>query len=90
MLFKETVDKYKPVTLEYSIPPRTYTVEEQEEVAMLETQYKKFFDSSQFNFITGELDLDGDWAKYITDLQNSGLTRLKELYQTSYDRQYKN
>jgi len=88
MLFKETVDKYKPVTLEYSIPPRTYTLAEQEEVAMLETQFKKFFDASQFNFITGKLSLDSDWDKYLADLRASGLTRLKELYQTSYDRQY--
>ncbi len=89
MLFKETVDKYKPVMLDYSIPPRTFTVDEAEEVATLETQFKTFFDSSNFNFITGETKLDADWDKYISDLQKSGLTRLKELYQTAYDRQYK-
>jgi putative aldouronate transport system substrate-binding protein len=88
MLFKETVDKYKPVTLEYSIPPRSYTLEEQEQVAMLETEYKKFFDASQYNFITGKLSLDADWDKYLADLKSSGLTKLKALYQKAYDRQY--
>ena len=88
MLFKETVEKYKPVTQNYFLLPRTYTVEEQEEVAMLETQFKKFFDSSQYNFITGKSSLDSDWNKYLSDLDGAGLQRLTELYQKAYDRQY--
>lgn len=88
MLFKETVDKYKPVMLNYYLLPRTYTVDEQEEVAMLETQFKKFFDSSQFNFITGKSSLDSEWDKYLNDLDGAGLQRLTELYQKAYDRQY--
>lgn len=89
MLFKETTDKYLPVVKKNNLPPRTYTVDEQDEVATLETQFKKFFESSQYNFITGQSSLDSDWDKYVTDLKSSGLTRLEQLYQTAYDRQYK-
>jgi putative aldouronate transport system substrate-binding protein len=89
MLFKVTQEQYKPYEVNYALPPMNFTVEEQEEVASIKTELQKYFDTTKFNFITGNTSLEKDWDKYLSDLEKTGLTRLKELYQKAYDRQYK-
>jgi putative aldouronate transport system substrate-binding protein len=39
-------------------------------------------------FVTGNKNLDRDWASYIAEYQRLDLPRYLELKQTAYDRQY--
>jgi len=89
MLYKVTMEQYAPYRVDFALPPLTFTLEEQEEVAFLQTEIQKMFDSTQFNFITGNASLDADWATYLADLEKIGLAKLMMIYQTAYDRQYK-
>lgn len=88
MLYTKTMDLYVPYEVNWSMPPMNFTTEEQEEIATLQTDLENYYKSAQFNFITGNTDLDSDWEKYLTDLDKTGLNKLIELYQTVYDRQY--
>ena len=89
MLYTKTMEDYVPVALDYSLPTLNFTAEEQEQLATLETDVNNYYRSAQFNFITGNLDLDADWEKYLADLEKAGVSKIKELYQTAYDRQFK-
>lgn len=89
MLYTKTMELYAPHAVNWSLPPMNFTTEEQEEVATLKTDLESYYKSAMFNFITGNTDLDADWDKYIDEINKVGLTRLLELYQTVYERQYK-
>lgn len=89
-LHMESVSKYVPYGSKTSVPPARYLPEEQSEVSLLKTEIKSFTDQSRVRFITGDLDVDKDWAKYVQDLEKMGVARYIELYQKAYDRQFKN
>ena len=69
-----------------------FTVEESDEIATVVTDLftKSYFDNARYGFISGEMSLDSDWDSYVQYLNDNGYTRMKEIYQTAYDRQYGN
>ena len=82
---------YKSKTCD-SLPPLNFTVEESDEIATVVTDLftKSYFDNARYGFISGEMSLDTDWDSYVQYLNDNGYTRMKEIYQTAYDRQYGN
>jgi Bacterial surface proteins containing Ig-like domains len=64
-----------------------------------EDQQAKFTDFNQFitlveemtaRFITGDLNIDTDWAKYVSELNKAGLGTYQKIYQEAYDSVKKN
>jgi putative aldouronate transport system substrate-binding protein len=45
-----------------------------------------YVDQSFAGFVTGRLDLNRDWDKYLSDLNRMGLDEWLKLIQTGYDR----
>lgn len=82
---------YKSKTCD-SLPPLNFTIEESDEIATVVTDLfsKSYFDNARYGFISGEMSLDTDWDAYVQYLNDNGYARMKEIYQTAYDRQYGN
>lgn len=64
-------------------------VEYAAELAKLKESLVKYQDESIARFITGDLDIEGDWDRYVKTLDDMGLKRYLELYQKAYDDKYK-
>ncbi len=62
------------------------SAEELEEISSITTAINSYVANAQYKFITGEMDIDKDWDKFIKELKASNVDRLTELYQTAYDR----
>lgn len=74
-----------------SVPPVNFTVEEAEELATIKTDLftNSYFDTARFDFISGSKNFEADWDEYVKYMDENGNTRMIEIYQTAYDRQYK-
>ena len=55
----------------------------------MSVEVKNYYQESAVQFITGAMDLDKDWDTYVKGLEDMGMGRLLEVYQTAYDRIYK-
>jgi putative aldouronate transport system substrate-binding protein len=58
-----------------------------DELAQLQTNLQNYVVQSNAEFVTGQRDIndDGAWAAYKSDIENLGLARYLELYQIGYD-----
>ncbi len=86
-LFLQT-QKYDGYEPEQTLPPIVFTDEENSEVADIEVDVKKFVDEQRALFITGQQDIDTQWDTYVQQLESLGLSRMIELYDLAYKRQY--
>jgi putative aldouronate transport system substrate-binding protein len=90
MLYVVTKQYYRPYAKnDMALPPLKFTGGEQTEVATLTTEVKKYADKSLFDFVSGNLSIDSDWARYLDGLERAGLSRLQKFYQGAYDKQFK-
>lgn len=89
VLYNETVNKYIPYEVDKTLPNLSFDSEEAAEVAELGSTLGEYYEEMFAKFILGEVDLDVDWDSYLKELENIGLSRYLELYQTAYDRTYK-
>lgn len=92
MLYRATNDLYEPhKSSEIETLPTSLklTLEESQDIQTMSVEVQKYYNESKVQFITGSLDLDKDWDTYVNGLNNMGMPRLIEVYQTAYDRQYK-
>ena len=55
------------------------------EMAQLMTNINTYVEESIAKFIIGDLKIDSDWDKYLTELNKLGLPRYLEIIQTTYD-----
>ncbi len=90
-LCKATLDLYHPYGVQKNVP-RTLMFDESEaaEISGIRANYKSYIKESLSKFITGSMDVDEDWDAFKKELDNIGLPRMLELYQTAYDRQFAN
>ena len=65
-----------------------FTEEEASEASTIEVEVQKYAKEQRVLFITGQKSLDTDWDAYVSGLQNLGIDRMVELYNTAYQRQY--
>lgn len=62
------------------------TAEELDELADIKTTLKNYVTESIGAFLTGQWDVEADWAGYIAELEKIGVSKALELYQTAYER----
>lgn len=63
-----------------------YTEEEAAERTSLKVDVETYLKTTFAQFVTGEMDIDADWDKYLAELDKMGLSRLLEIEQAAYDR----
>jgi putative aldouronate transport system substrate-binding protein len=82
---------YEPFAPSWTLvyPPTFPVGEDVDEVATLKTDVNDYIKESTARFITGDLDIESDWDRYLKNFENLGLTRFIELMQKAYDAQYK-
>ena len=68
------------------VPPLRFFSEEIDEYNDLRAQVNTYVNEAQARFIVGDLSIQTDWDRYVSELRAMGLDRLTELKQTAYDR----
>ncbi len=71
------------------LPPLYYSQEDAEEFARLKTTINDYIEESVVKFITGDVNIDEGWDKYIQELKNIGLEDYLRIIQDAYDKSYK-
>lgn len=64
----------------------TYTAEESKELTQIKTKLANYSDEMVYRFIFGEVDLDTEWDKFVSECKNLGSERGEEIVQAAYDR----
>ena len=72
-----------------ALPPVKFSEAENTELAIIKADLSAAIKEGMFAFFTGSQNVDTDYSAWLDDLNNKGLSRLVELYQLAYDRQYK-
>lgn len=87
---KELYEPYRDDTYQ-TLPTIKFEVDENQSVQTIKVELEKFISESKVQFITGVLDInnDDDWQNYLDSMESIGMSKLIEVYQTAYDRQYK-
>ena len=67
------------------MPATSYTVEEQEEKAFLQTDLKQHIDQEMAKFILGRRSLD-EYDKFLKELDSLGFARYLKIVQSGIDR----
>lgn len=63
-----------------------FTREEFDRIGEIEAALRSYVDASLTRFISGELDVEGDWDSYLNSLETMGIQRYLETAQRAYDR----
>lgn len=71
--------------LESVLPSLYQSAEDANEMALLKTTVMDYANESLVRFVTGDMDIDGEWDSYIRQLDSIGLPRYLELLQKAYD-----
>ena len=62
------------------------TIDETEEIVALASDYETYAQECRAKFITGDMDIETEYAQYEEDVRAMGLTRALEIKQAAYDR----
>ena len=92
MLYKVTNEMYEPYSgLQYNIPTLNYDEDTVSRITDLEYEFKNYYDTMFYGFVTGEMDVDddGDWNEHLENLEYCGVDEMTQIYQTAYDAMYK-
>ncbi|NLG24303.1 MAG: extracellular solute-binding protein, partial [Clostridiales bacterium] len=92
MLYVVTEQGYDPVRDDSRAwPPLSLTVDENDTVAILRTEWDKFIQQSIYSFVSGEKDVADDavWDAFLAEANACGIQEMLEIYTTAYERQYK-
>lgn len=82
-------EMYAPFLAE-PIPLLNFTAEESKELSSLKVDIAKVVDENKARWTTNQSDIDKEWDAYIQSLNNVGLERYVEIYNTSLKRYLKN
>jgi putative aldouronate transport system substrate-binding protein len=86
----DAYQKYLPYAFKKSVPFNlAFTLDESREYAELNRLIIDYVEQSLARFVTGDLDLNRDWDRYLADLERMGLRRLIAITQAAFDRQWK-
>lgn len=78
-------DGFEP---DQTLPPVIFTEEEGTEVSSIEVEVQKYAKEQRALFITGQKDIETEWDAYVQGLENLGLSKMVEYYNSAYQRQY--
>ena len=90
-LYRETMEKYyphRPAEGKYLPLVLHHTSGESADIARLAEQINTYTQENLVAFVTGNKNLDRDWAAYTAEFQRLELDRYLQIKQTAYDRQY--
>ncbi|WP_254846833.1 extracellular solute-binding protein [Oceanobacillus sojae] len=85
----EAAEQLEPYLIEEIWPAFTYTAEENDRIAVLETDLQKYVEEMQASFITGENDF-AEWDAYVETVKNMGYDEYMEIQQAAYERYKEN
>lgn len=88
-LIEQTIEHYGPYWHVGWPSSIKYTAEENEELALLNTDINSYKDEMITKMITGEVSTD-EFESYVQGLKDRGLERMLEIQQTAYDRWVEN
>lgn len=71
------------------IPKLILTEEETKAIGEVESNLVKYVEECWASFVTGSMDIDGQWDGYLEELDKIGLQEYLSVIQTAYDRMYK-
>lgn len=84
----EMKEKIAPY-MQQSFPELFFTIEEQEEVALIYDEIRNYVSQMEVKFITGEEDIENH-PQFVETLNNMGLPTLMRIYQEAYNRYLQN
>lgn len=84
-LAAQEYNKHFPKDGEY-VPALKFTSEKTKSINEIRTNLKTYVEESAARFITGDLSLEKDWDKYVSELEKIGLSKFLEVSQAAYDR----
>ena len=71
----------------WNLPALTFTAEEAEEMGSIQNDIVTYVQEFTIKTIVGQQELnDQTWAEYVSALENMGVSKLVELYQSAFDR----
>ncbi|MFC0302594.1 extracellular solute-binding protein [Virgibacillus soli] len=82
---KEATENLMPYLIDEVWPSFTYTPEENEKMAILETDLSKYVSEMQAQFITGEADFS-EWDAYVEQIEKMRLDEYMEIQKEAYKR----
>jgi putative aldouronate transport system substrate-binding protein len=87
MYYDVTVEKYEPykAKLESIVPPLFFTKAQAEELSDMEASIGSYVTSMIARFVTGDADINGQWAEYLKTLDQMNVKRYLAIYQEAYD-----
>ena len=85
-LYEVSRDSYRQYAPKTVLPVLTYAKADQEVIDEVKTNVNSYVNQSIARFITGEMDLDKDWDKYIKEFDSIGLKKYLGLVQKAYDK----
>ena len=88
MVTQEKFYPYRPAEGKYLPLVLHHTTQESNDVVRLAEQINAYVRENIVAFITGNKNLDRDWAAYVGEFDRLGLSQYLQLKQTAYDRQY--
>jgi putative aldouronate transport system substrate-binding protein len=87
-LYDATKNVYEPFRRNLTLPYMNYTTTDASELAEIRVNVQKYVNEAMAKFVTGAMDIDKDWDKYITQLNAMGLQKMLETTQRTYDKYY--
>ena len=72
-----------PVSMQ--LPPLYYNEADVSAIASLTATINTYVEESIARFVTGQMNVDRDWDRYLTELRNMGLERYLSIIQNTYD-----
>lgn len=81
----ETAEKLSEFFPEEIWPPFNYTIEELDELTVVENDIQTYIDEMLAKFITGSESFD-NWDEYVGEFEKMGLDRYMEIYNDAYER----
>lgn len=84
-LVAQEYNKHFPKEGEY-VPVLKFSSEETKSINEIRSNLKTYVAESAARFITGDLSLEKDWDKYVSELEKIGLAKFLEVSQAAYDR----
>ena len=89
LLYQVTHD-YEPFKDDSKIlPPIKFTDDENDEMSLLKANLSNTIKENMVAFFNGTKTVENDYDAFLAELEAQGLSRLVEMYQKSYDEQYK-
>ena len=75
---------YAPYTPEKVVPPLPFSEEDAKTLSRIKPDVDGLVREFEVKFVTGELDIDAEWDRYLTELDKAGLEQYLEIVNRTY------